>query len=81
MTHTESPANHENTLPFGPCAGPAIMGDRSFFCQGSGFASLDPATPFHLNEIIMCGPCKSFRESQVIEINTLSILSDLERAA
>lgn len=77
MTHTEKPADHENTLSFGPCAGPAIMGDRSFFCRGAGFASLDPAEPFALTEVILCGPCKSMRESQVIEVNTLSILGSL----
>lgn len=70
-------ADHEQTLPFGPCAGPSIMGDRAFFCQGAGFASLDPARPFEFVEVIVCGPCKSLRESQVIEQNTLSILESV----
>lgn len=69
-------ADHENVLPFGPCAGPSIMGDRSFFCQGAGFEALDPADVFGLGTVIMCGPCRSLRESQVIEENTLSIITE-----
>lgn len=74
-------ADHEQTLPFGPCAGPSIMGDRSFFCQGAGMDGLDPADVFGLGTVIMCGPCRSVRESQVIEHNVLTITENLECAA
>lgn len=71
------PADHENTLPFGPCVGP-MESDKgeSWFCQGSAFETLDPADVFGLGTVILCGPCRSMRESKIIEENVLSIIGE-----
>lgn len=73
-------ADHEVGPAFGPCVGPMSPNKgESWFCQGTGTETLDPAEPFSLDTVVLCYPCKSMRESRVIEQNTLSIIG--ERAA
>lgn len=72
-------ADHENTLPFGPCAGPTVDNGGSFFCQGSGWEAIDP---FRMGDVstafstaILCTPCESHREAQIIAANLERVMA------
>ena len=80
MELIERNASGHLNLTTGTCIGPETPEQgESWFCQEIGTARLDPADPFSLDLVILCGPCASMRESKVIEENVLSIIE--ERAA
>jgi hypothetical protein len=64
-----APALRPQPYEVGPAFGPCESGE-SFFCQGAGFETIDPAAMVNVETAfrtaILCGACRSHRESEAL---------------